>query len=90
MMPLTRGSLDLVPIALYDDALTLRKNMKRSKLQKKKSRDQDKSSGSDPCGPTTRRLGLTVRLQMCRPELKVSKDERAWLDMPDIGRERIN
>jgi antitoxin ChpS len=38
----------------------------------------------------TGRIGLARRLAMCDAKAKPSKDERAWQNMPNAGREKID
>jgi antitoxin ChpS len=36
------------------------------------------------------RVGLAARLAMCDAKVKTSKDERDWVNMASVGREKID
>ena len=39
--------------------------------------------------PSKGRIGLKARLKMCDFSKRMTKDERAWVDAPRVGREEI-
>jgi hypothetical protein len=39
---------------------------------------------------TSGQIGLAARLAMCVTKTKLAKNEREWLDLPSVGREKID